>query len=516
MALCEFSKPLGGPCSGSTDYPSNVACVSIGECDRDVKGHLRFCKVSGDIAVKNKRRLLLTRAVFRYSEPPNVLLVVGTEYQDGVREGRGGIGKRERAAKGDGQGNATVMSNKRRTMEIILMMEMNWTPNDDESDEDQEVIIAGKHLVLEKERYRESQQDWFGKRGMSWHIAVVFRQIEGTLQSQSFVHLMYSSAQDSLTVVHNWQHILKEIKDEDAGISQVYVRQDNAGCYHSNPTILAADIIEKSTGVHIKQIDFSDPQGKKGAGDRLTAPCKSHIRVYINGGHDVTTMEEVKTALLSNGGLDGVRVTVTPSSVFSDQEQSKITSVNKFNNFQYVKGSVIVWRAYGVGKGKMVTIKSSLTGKKQDPEKVAKDMCRARDENGARLFRIEEFLMPQQIAVFFSRLAVQSRQQVDAGEIHEEDISAIGEESNFDDVRKNVSQNVHLQHPIIVDQYDVCQLVHNKELKKITISMMEKLCLELGLASPNPPPPSVRRRVCYEQVLAKAVALCSYSVRGVF
>ena len=62
MALCEFSKLVGGPCSASTDYPSNVACVSIGECDKDVKGHLKFCKISGDIAVKNESRLLLARA----------------------------------------------------------------------------------------------------------------------------------------------------------------------------------------------------------------------------------------------------------------------------------------------------------------------------------------------------------------------------------------------------------------------------------------------------------------------
>ena len=124
-------------------------------------------------------------------------------------------------------------------------------------------------------------------------------------------------------------------------------------------------------------------------------------------------------------------------------------------------------------------------------------MRRARGESGARLFRIEEFLMPQQMAAFFSRLAVQSRQQVDEGEIHEEDISATVEESSFDEVRKNVNQNVNLQQPIIVDQYDVCQLVHNEELKKITINMMEKLCLELRLATPNPPPP-VRRRAPYE------------------
>ena len=72
---------------------------------------------------------------------------------------------------------------------------------------------------------------------------------------------------------------------------------------------------------------------------------------------------------------------------------------------------------------------------------------------------------------------MQSRQQMDEGEIHEEDISATVEESSFDEVRKNVNQNVNLQQPIIVDQYDVCQLVHNEELKKITINMMEKLCI---------------------------------------
>ena len=33
MALCEFSKLVGGSCSGSTDYSSNVACVSLEECD---------------------------------------------------------------------------------------------------------------------------------------------------------------------------------------------------------------------------------------------------------------------------------------------------------------------------------------------------------------------------------------------------------------------------------------------------------------------------------------------------
>ena len=92
------------------------------------------------------------------------------------------------------------------------------------------------------------------------------------------------------------------------------------------------------------------------------------------------------------------------------------------------------------------------------------------------------------------------------GEISEEDVTANEEESNFDEV----NQNINLRHPIVFDQYDVCQLVHN-ELKKQTINMMEKICLELGLATPNPP---MRRGSPYEQALKEAVALCCCSVRG--
>ena len=175
-------------------------------------------------------------------------------------------------------------------------------------DEHSALIVSDWAMKFIPQRYRESQQEWFRKRGMSWHIAIVFRHIEGTLHSQSFVHLMQSSSQDSLTVVHIWQHILRTIKDEDASISHVYLRQDNAGCYHSNLTILAADIIKKSTGVQIKQIDFSDPQGGKGAADRLAARCKSHIRVYINEGNDVTTVNGMKEALLYQEGLRGSKL----------------------------------------------------------------------------------------------------------------------------------------------------------------------------------------------------------------
>ena len=40
----------------------------------------------------------------------------------------------------------------------------------------------------------------------------------------------------------------------------------------------------------------------------MAAAAKCHIRKYINEGHDVTNAEQLEAALLSYGGLGGVRV----------------------------------------------------------------------------------------------------------------------------------------------------------------------------------------------------------------
>ena len=75
---------------------------------------------------------------------------------------------------------------------------------------------------------------------------------------------------------------------EHPEIERVFLRQYNAGCYHSASTIVACTRFEASTGVKIEGLDFSDPQGDKGAADRMAAAAKSQIRKFINEGNDVT------------------------------------------------------------------------------------------------------------------------------------------------------------------------------------------------------------------------------------
>jgi len=205
------------------------------------------------------------------------------------------------------------------------------------------------------QRYRESQSDWFGKRGISWHISVVVRRVSGQLQSQTFVHILQSSNQGSSTVVLLMEHVLRTLKKEHPEIQHAYFRQDNAGCYHSATTILSIPAIQLSSGVSVLAVDFSDPQGGKGPADRMSATCKNHIRRYINEGHDVTKAQQMKDEILSYGGVQSVRAAVVETIQEAPSELTKIPGINKLNNFLFDEEGVVARRAYGIGKGKRIS-----------------------------------------------------------------------------------------------------------------------------------------------------------------
>ena len=88
-------------------------------------------------------------------------------------------------------------------------------------------------------KYRESQADWFGKRGISWHVTVVMRRHAGkTLQTLNLVHVFQRSSQDSSYVLAIIDDVFKKSKCTMPELKSLSFRQDNAGCYHSAATIL--------------------------------------------------------------------------------------------------------------------------------------------------------------------------------------------------------------------------------------------------------------------------------------
>ena len=69
---------------------------------------------------------------------------------------------------------------------------------------------AMKYLPM---KYCESQQDWFAKRGISWHITVATRRGEDKdFEIMTFVHILESCNQDYCTVIAIMSDVIKQLK----------------------------------------------------------------------------------------------------------------------------------------------------------------------------------------------------------------------------------------------------------------------------------------------------------------
>ena len=75
-------------------------------------------------------------------------------------------------------------------------------------------------------------------------------------------------------------------------------------------------------------------------------------------------------------------------------------------------------------------------------------MRRVQDTDGTCLFKVCEYLMPQQINSYFSHQAAKTKQQLVFDQC---DVRAFEEENNFDAARKLAVSSMQLVHPEIHD-----------------------------------------------------------------
>ena len=256
---------------------------------------------------------------------------------------------------------------------------------------------AMKFLPLKS---REPQSDFFGKRGISWHISVVMKnrtklgettdffngaskfstedqQIdekdvvdEGEeidddgsfvvevknkhFEYRVFVHVFDECSQDSEVVQGILKDVLKRVKYSNPEVTKAFLRSDNAGCYHSANTILSGVQLSNLTGIKIKRIDFSDPQGGKGACDRYAAVIKSNVRRYLNENHDVTNASEFVVACHSYKGVKGVlalNCKIENEEEVYKHKKRTINLITQYNNFEYKTDGLLVYRSWNIGTG---------------------------------------------------------------------------------------------------------------------------------------------------------------------
>ncbi|CAD5211027.1 unnamed protein product [Bursaphelenchus xylophilus] len=220
------------------------------------------------------------------------------------------------------------------------------------------IVLDFAQKVLQM-RFRETQQQYFGKRGMSLHVAhVTAISPNGKLIQHSFLHVLGVEVQDGEAVVAIIRHCLENLKQN--GIEKVTLRSDNAGCYHSQGTILSLPAISKQTSVHIEAYEFSEAQAGKSTADRVISTMKRRIRDFVDSGKNVLDAGDLYSALHYPKALHGVSV---HAGFIKDREtpqkrkemeryRNAIGSVTNQYSFTFSTNGLVTYRNfYKIGEG---------------------------------------------------------------------------------------------------------------------------------------------------------------------
>jgi len=223
-------------------------------------------------------------------------------------------------------------------------------------DDESALIVIDWAMKFVQTKYREKQSDWFGKRGLSWHISSVVTRDQETQQIKvlSYAHLFDSCSQDWYAVASILENLLRNINVNFPSVKEVYLRSDEAGCYHNNHLIAAARDIGDRVGITVVRYDFSEPQQGKDICDRVLCPMKGAIRKYCAEGHDIINVSNMREALKERP----IKGTTAAVSILNDSKKNlqinKITRFSELHNFRYENSGLRVWKAYAVGIGKLI------------------------------------------------------------------------------------------------------------------------------------------------------------------
>ena len=117
----------------------------------------------------------------------------------------------------------------------------------DELDETSVLLVLDWAMKYLPKKFRESQTDWFGKRGLPWHITVATRKgNDGKIEMMTFVHLFETCNQDSSAVLVILNDVFRRLEDVMPHLKFIYLRQDNAGRYHCALTLVTASKVDQS------------------------------------------------------------------------------------------------------------------------------------------------------------------------------------------------------------------------------------------------------------------------------
>ena len=182
----------------------------------------------------------------------------------------------------------------------------------------------------------------------------LYHETRQNLQVTCYIHLVNSCRQDGFAVLSILENLLSTIKPGNPEVTKVYLRSDEAGCYHNSKLLSSFQDLGYCLGIEIVRYDHSKPQSGKDICDRILCPMKAAIRRYCNEGLDVVSAQDMYTALKERP-VKGTTATVCAiQEQYATLEISKIPNYSNLHNFKFTHKSLRVWKAFNVGPGKFI------------------------------------------------------------------------------------------------------------------------------------------------------------------
>ena len=107
---------------------------------------------------------------------------------------------------------------------------------------------------------------------------------------RTLVHIFDACNQDWFSVASVLETLASEIVNMEPGVKELFLRSDNAGCYHNTALLSSATVIIARQGLVLKDYSFSEANSGKDVCDRKIAPLKAHVERYIDEGKIATLM----------------------------------------------------------------------------------------------------------------------------------------------------------------------------------------------------------------------------------
>ena len=79
------------------------------------------------------------------------------------------------------------------------------------------------------------------------------------------------------------------------------------------------------------------------------------MHIHLNSGNDIEKLAQMVAVILSSGGMASLSVTRCKSITSPPMVTCKIDGVSKLSNVELTIEGIRVWRAYGVGPGKLIS-----------------------------------------------------------------------------------------------------------------------------------------------------------------